>query len=88
MSAPAEYFELLIWKPGQGPMRDLIQARTLQDAIHLARFKYKNAKVEIPSPAAKPELIRTHTSPVLLKKRNAKKAQQRADALRQNDTNS
>lgn len=82
------YFELLIWKPGQGPVRDLIKARTIQDAIHFAKFRYKNARVEVPSPAAKPDLVRTHTSPVLLKKRNAKKAQQRADALEQNDKNS
>lgn len=67
-----QYFELLVWPPGQGPMRDLVKARTLQDAIHWAKFRYKNARVEVPEPAAKPELARSHTSPGLLKKRHLK----------------
>lgn len=85
MSTQDQYFELLIWLPGQGPMRDLVKARTLQDAIHWAKFRYKNAKVEVPGPAAKPELVRTHTSVVLLKRRNARKAQQLADQFSKND---
>lgn len=70
-----QYFELLIWLPGQGPMRDVVKARTLQDAVHHAKFRYKNAKIEIPPPAAKTELARSHTSPSLLKRRHLKTQQ-------------
>jgi len=62
-SGADNYFELVIWLPGQGPMRDLVRAKTIQEAIHWAKFRYKNAKVEIAQPSAKPELARSHTSP-------------------------
>lgn len=83
-----QYFELVIWLPGQGPMRDLIKARSLADAIHWAKFRYKNAKVEVPAPSAKPELVRSHTSPGLLKKRHLKKSQVLADDSKKNDKDS
>lgn len=75
MTSPSEqYFELVIWLPGQGPMRDLIKARSIQDAVHYAKFRYRGARVEIPAPVAKAELARSHTSPSLLKKRHLQKA--------------
>lgn len=88
MPSQEEYFELLIWMPGQGPMRDLIKARSLQEAIHWAKFRYKNAKVEIPAPTIKPELAKSHTSPGLLKKRHLKKAQMSSENSLKNDQNS
>lgn len=83
-----EYFELLIWLPGQGPMRDLVKASSIQEAVHWAKFRYKNARVEIPQPSAKPELVRSHTSPGLLKKRHLKKAKQTAENSLKNDQDS
>lgn len=77
MTSQEQYFELLVWLPGQGPMRDLVKARSIQDAIHWAKFRYKGAKIEIPEPAAKVELARSHTSPGLLKKRHLQR--QKAD---------
>jgi len=77
MTPQEQYFELLVWLPGQGPMRDLVKARSLQDAIHWAKFRYKGSRIEVPEPAAKVELARSHTSPGLLKKRHLQR--QKAD---------
>jgi len=56
-SAPvAQLFELKIWLPGQGAMRDLIRAESLQQAITFATNRYPNCKVEVPEPAAKKSL--------------------------------
>ena len=46
-------FELKIWLPGQGAMRDLIKAESLQQAIHFAKNRYPGCLVEVPPKAAK-----------------------------------
>jgi hypothetical protein len=44
----AQLFELKIWLPGQGAMRDLIRAESLQQALTFAANRYPNCKVEVP----------------------------------------
>jgi hypothetical protein len=57
-------FELKIWLPGQGAMRDLIRAESLQQALTFAANRYPNCKVEVPSTAAKkPKLVRSNNGP-------------------------
>lgn len=46
-------FELQIWLPGQGALRDLIKAESLQQAIHFAKNRYPGCLVEVPQKAAK-----------------------------------
>lgn len=59
-----QLFELRIWLPGQGAMRDLIRAESLQQAITFATNRYPNCKVEVPETAAKkPRLVRSTRGP-------------------------
>ena len=70
----ANYFELLVWLPGRGPLRQLFQADTVEAAVVLAEAAYGGCRVEVPPPvAAKPRLIRSSTSPSV-----ARKARERA----------
>jgi len=73
-SAPvAQLFELKIWLPGQGAMRDLIRAESLQQAITFATNRYPNCKVEVPEPAAKkPRLVRSSRGPKERARQNLK----------------
>ena len=60
----AQLFELKIWLPGQGAMRDLIRAESLQQALTFAANRYPNCKVEVPETAAKkPRLVRSKRGP-------------------------
>jgi hypothetical protein len=67
-----EYFELQIWLPGRGPLRDLFKAETLVDAVALAEFRYRGCLVIVPPPAASLKLIRSrhHTNPIPQKNRS------------------
>ena len=57
-------FELKIWLPGQGAMRDLIRAESLQQALLFAQNRYPNCKVEVPETTAKkPKLVRSNNGP-------------------------
>ena len=73
-SAPkTALFELKIWLPGQGAMRDLIRAESLQQAITFATNRYPNCKVEVPEQAAKkPRLVRSKRGPKETARRNLK----------------
>jgi hypothetical protein len=63
-SDKAQLFELKIWLPGQGAMRDLVRAESLQQAIEFAQNRYPNCKVEVPTTAAKkPKLARAKNGP-------------------------
>jgi hypothetical protein len=67
--ANTEYFELVVWLSGQGPLRKLFAAPTLQEAIELAELTYGGCLVEVPpAAAAKPRLARSSTSPSVLKR--------------------
>ena len=60
----AQLFELKIWLPGQGAMRDLIRAESLQQALTFAANRYPNCKIEVPEAAAKkPRLVRSKRGP-------------------------
>ena len=70
----ANYFELLVWLPGRGPLRQLFQADTVEAAVASAEAAYGGCLVEVPLPAqAKPRLIRSSTSPSV-----ARRARERA----------
>lgn len=60
----ASYFELLVWLPGRGPLRQLFHADTVEAAVASAEAAYRGCSVEVPPPvAAKPQLLRSSTSP-------------------------
>lgn len=48
-----DYFELQIWLPGQGPLRDMIRAESLRQALAFARNRYPGCLVEVPETPAK-----------------------------------
>jgi len=76
-------FELRIWLPGQGAMRDLIRAESLQQAITFATNRYPNCKVEVPEPVAKkPRLVRSTRGPKETARRNLKLAEAKRDQLK------
>ena len=64
-----DYFELLVWLPGRGPLRELFRAPTLAEAVELAELTYGGCQVEVP-PAIekKSQLARSSTSPSILKR--------------------
>jgi len=63
-SEKAKLFELRIWLPGQGPMRDLVRAESLKQAIEFAQNRYPKCRVEVPgSVAGKPKLARSSPGP-------------------------
>lgn len=68
-----QLFELRVWLPGQGAMRDLIRAESLQQAITFATNRYPNCKVEVPDRTAKkPKLVRSKSGPKETARRNLK----------------
>jgi hypothetical protein len=53
-------YELVIWLPGKGPLRDLVQGLSVNHAIQIARNRYPNCFVDVPLvPAVKPRLARS-----------------------------
>jgi len=63
-SEKAKLYELRIWLPGQGPMRDLVRAESLKQAIEFAENRYPKCRVEVPSSVAgKPKLARSSPGP-------------------------
>ena len=74
-SEKAKLFELQIWLAGQGAMRDLIRAESLQQAIEFAKNRYPNCRIDVPPQAAKkPRLARSKTSPSVVAKSRRKLA--------------
>jgi hypothetical protein len=51
-------FELKIWMPGQGAMRDLIRATSINEAVAFARNRYPKCEIEVPEEVVKPRLAR------------------------------
>lgn len=70
-----QLFELQIWLPGQGAMRDLVRAESLKQAIFFAENRYPNCKVEVPAQTVKPRLVRSSTSPRVAAKTRKKLAE-------------
>ena len=74
-SEKAKLFELQVWLPGQGAMRDLVRAESLQQAVEFAGNRYPNCRIEVPPQAAKkPKLARSKTSPSVAAKSRKKLA--------------
>lgn len=74
-SEKAKLFELQVWLPGQGAMRDLVRAESIQQAIEFAKNRYPNCRVDVPPQAAKkPKLARSKTSPSVAAKSRRKLA--------------
>ena len=72
-SERSELFELQIWLAGQGAMRDLIRAESLQQAILFAENRYPGCRVDVPPQTAKkPKLARSRTSPSVAAKSRKK----------------
>jgi len=77
-SDKAQLFELKIWLPGQGAMRDLVRAESLKQAIEFAQNRYPNCKVEVPTAAAKkPKLARAKNGPRETARRRLKLVEKR-----------
>lgn len=69
----SELYELQIWLAGQGAMRDLIRAESLQQAILFAENRYPGCRVDVPPKTAKkPKLARSRTSPSVAAKNRKK----------------
>ena len=74
-AAGTDYFELMVWLPGQGPLRKLFAAPGLQEAVQLAELTYGGCLVEVPPAAAgKPRLARSATSPSVVQSLRYKRA--------------
>ena len=74
-SEKSELCELMIWIGGQGAMRDLIRAESLQQAILFAENRYPGCRVDVPPQTAKkPKLARSRTSPSVAAKNRKKTA--------------
>jgi hypothetical protein len=71
----SQLYELQIWLAGQGAMRDLIRAESLQQAILFAENRYPNCRIDIPPQTAKkPKLARSRTSPSIVARKRKKAA--------------
>ena len=72
----SELYELQIWLAGQGAMRDLIRAESLQQAILFAENRYPGCRVDVPPQTAKkPKLARSRTSPSIVARKRKKTAE-------------
>lgn len=68
-----ECFELQVWLPGRGAMRQLVKATSMEHALAVARSKYPDAVVDVPpQTAGKPRLARSRTSPSVAAKARTK----------------
>lgn len=65
-------YELKIWLPGQGAMRDLIRATSVNQAVQFARNRYPKCEIEIPEETVKPKLARSRSSSKEAARRRAK----------------
>lgn len=62
--AKLKTFELTVWMPGKGALRDVFRGLSLNHALQVARNRYPKALVEVPSiEAQKPRLPRSHMGP-------------------------
>ena len=73
-------YELQIWLPGRGALRQLVRAESLIRALEIARYKWPKARVEVPPPAAKkPMLVRSTTCPRAAARTRAKLLQEKGE---------
>jgi hypothetical protein len=43
-----DYFELLVWLPGRGPLRDIFKGDTVLEAMQVAKLRHAGCRVDIP----------------------------------------
>jgi hypothetical protein len=73
-------YELTIWLPGKGAVRDLIKGLSLNHAIQVARNRYPHCMVEVPPPPApKPRLARSGVGPKEAERRRLKLVEKKRD---------
>ena len=73
-------YELKIWLPGQGAVRDLVRAESVNQALQFARNRYPNCMVEVPPlPAQKPRLARSVVGPREAERRRLKLLEKKRD---------
>lgn len=59
-----EGYEVLVWLPGRGALRQVVVAESVERAVEIARATYAGCLVEVPPPVArKPTLVRSRTCP-------------------------
>jgi hypothetical protein len=76
----SKLYELKIWIPGQGAMRDLVRAESVNQAIQFARNRYPNCVVEVPPlPAPKPRLARSNVGPREAERRRLRLVEKKRD---------
>jgi hypothetical protein len=79
-SERAKLYELRIWLPGQGPMRDLVRAESLKQAIVFAQNRYPKCRIEVPgSVAGKPKLARSSPGPKETARRRLKLVEKQSE---------
>jgi hypothetical protein len=79
-SERAKLYELRIWLPGQGPMRDLVRAESLKQAIEFAQNRYPKCRIEVPgSVAGKPKLARSSPGPKETARRRLKLVEKQSE---------
>lgn len=79
-SERAQLYELRIWLPGQGPMRDLVRAESLKQAIEFAQNRYPKCRIEVPgSVAGKPKLARSSPGPKETARRRLKLVEKQSE---------
>lgn len=75
MATAGNYFELVVWLPGSGPLCQLFQAETLELAIEKAQAAYPKSRVQAPeTERAKTQLARSSTSQSVLQRMRYKRA--------------
>lgn len=75
MATAGNYFELVVWLPGSGPLCRLFQADTLELAIEKAQAAYPKSRVQAPeTERAKARLARSSTSQSVLQRMRYKRA--------------
>jgi hypothetical protein len=79
-SERAKLYELRIWLPGQGAMRDLVRAESLKQAIEFAQNRYPKCRVDVPgSVAGKPKLARSSPGPKETARRRLKLVEKQSE---------
>lgn len=48
-----DYFEFKIWLKERGPLRDVVCATSLEEALELVRLRYPGCLVEVPEPVVR-----------------------------------
>lgn len=75
----AKLFELMIQLPHQRPMRDLVRAESLEQALDFAKNRYPNCTVVVPPAVKRPKLSKSSNGPIAEAKRRKKLAEKHSE---------